>query len=654
MGIAADIAIIIVAALLGGLIAQRLRQPLILGYILAGVVVGPYTGGVTISNVHDIELLAEIGVALLLFALGLEFSLKELQPVRRIALVGTPVQMGLTIVLGMGIGQWMGWELAASLWFGALISLSSTMVLLKTLMSQDRLGTLSSRVMIGVLIIQDLAVVPLMLILPQLNDLERGLPALGWAAVRAAIFLAAMIFVGTRVIPRLMQTIAAWNSRELFLLAVTALGLGIGYATYLFGLSFAFGAFVAGMVLSESDYSYQALSDIIPLRDVFGLLFFVSVGMLLDPVFLLDHLATVLLIVVLVVVGKALIFGTVTRAFGYINIAPIAVALGLFQVGEFSFVLARVGLASGSVSADLFTLVLTVTLITMVLTPFVTQAAEPLYQLIKRLRPKPEPLYTINLPEGELHDHIVIAGAGRVGQYIARVLQRLGLHFVAIELNQQLLQECKEAGLPVIFGDASHPVVLEAAHVAKAHLILITTPSITVSAAIVEQVRRLNPELHMVARAESIDQLRQLHGMGVYEVVQPHFEAGLEMTRQALLHLDIPATEIQRFTDAVRQELYAPIYDVHEAYRTVAELQEAQRLLEVSWVRIPPDSPLAGVTIGEADIRNRTGASIVALLRASELMPNPEARQRLAAGDLIAVLANPDQRAQFEVLIQAA
>ncbi|RIK43796.1 MAG: portal protein [Chloroflexi bacterium] len=654
MGIAADIAIIIVAALLGGLVAQRLRQPLILGYILAGVVVGPYTGGVTVSNVHDIELLAEIGVALLLFGLGLEFSLKELQPVRRIALFGTPVQMGLTITLGMGIGQWMGWGWVASLWFGALIALSSTMVLLKTLMSQDRLGTLSSRVMIGMLIIQDLAVVPLMLILPQLNDLERGLPALGWAAVRAALFLAAMIFVGTRVIPRLMQAIAGWNSRELFLLAVTALGLGIGYATYLFGLSFAFGAFVAGMVLSESDYSHQALSDIIPLRDVFGLLFFVSVGMLLDPIFLVENLATVLLVVTLVGVGKALIFSVVTRTFGYVNIAPIAVALGLFQVGEFSFVLARVGLAGGSINGDLFALMLTVTLVTMVLTPFATQAAEPFYQLIKRWRPKREPLYTINLPEGKLHDHIVIAGAGRVGQYVARVLQRLGLQFVAIELNQQLLQECKEAGLPVIFGDASHPVVLEAAHVKAAHLVLVTTPSISVTGAVVEQVRRLNPDVHMVARAESIDQLRRLHGMGVYEVVQPHFEAGLEMTRQALLHLDMPASEIQRFTDAVRQELYAPIYNVHEDYRTVAELREAQRLLDVSWVRIPPNSPLAGSTIAEADIRNRTGASIVALLRESELMPNPEARQRLAAGDMIAVLANPAQRAQFEALLQAA
>src|SRR3990172_174598 len=248
MGIAADISIIVVAGLIVGLIAQQLKQPLILGYILAGVLVGPYTGGVTVAKIHDIELLAEIGVALLLFALGLEFSLKELKPVRHIALFGTPIQILLTIAYGFGIGRFLGLNQLHSLWFGALISLSSTMVILKTLMSQGRLGTLSSRVMIGMLIVQDLAIVPMMIILPQLNKPESSLPLLGIAALRAALFLTVMILLGTRIIPRLMRYITRWNSRELFLLAVTAIGLGVGYATYLFGLSFAFGAFVAGLV----------------------------------------------------------------------------------------------------------------------------------------------------------------------------------------------------------------------------------------------------------------------------------------------------------------------------------------------------------------------------------------------------------------------
>jgi CPA2 family monovalent cation:H+ antiporter-2 len=559
MGIAADIAIIVVAALVGGLIAQRLKQPLILGYILAGIAVGPYTGGITVTEIHDIELLAEIGVALLLFALGLEFSLKELRPVRHIAMIGTPLQILLTIAYGFGIGQWLVWTWLPSLWLGALISVSSTMVILKTLMSQGRLGTLSSRVMIGMLIVQDLAVVPLMIILPQLNELETGLPVVGLAALKAALFLALMIFGGTRVIPRLMTYIAGWNSRELFLLAVIAIGLGIGYATYLFGLSFAFGAFVAGMVLSESEYSHQALSDIIPLRDVFGLLFFVSVGMLLDPAFLMANLGTILLVVLLVAVGKGLIFGLLTYAFGYGNITPLAVALGLFQIGEFSFALARVGFQTNSISPDLYALVLTTAIITMVLTPLVSGLTEPLYALRKRWF-KHEPLQTINLPQTGLHDHVVIAGGGRVGQYVAQVLQRLELAFVVIELDQRRVDQAKAAGFPVIFGDASQPVVLEAVQIEQARLLLTTVPTVVITQVIVDQVRRLNPKLHIVARAEGVEQMKMLYDLGVYEVVQPEFEAALEITRQALLHLNIPASEIQSFTDAVRQELYAPLY----------------------------------------------------------------------------------------------
>ena len=308
MGIATDIILLIVAAFFCGMIMQRLGQPLILGYIAAGVILGPHTGGITVSNIHEIELLAEIGVALLLFALGLEFSLKDLKPVKKVALIGTPIQMTLTIGFGLCIGHLMGWDWKASLWLGALISLSSTMVILKTLMNQGWLGALSSKVMIGMLIVQDLAVIPMMIILPQLNNPAVGLPAIGFAAVKAAGFIAGMILLGTRLLPLLMTHIANLGSRELFLLAITAIGLGIGYVTHMLGLSFAFGAFVAGMVLSESDYGYQALSDIIPLRDLFGLLFFTSVGMLLDPVFLMDHFGQVIALVLAVGIGKGIIF----------------------------------------------------------------------------------------------------------------------------------------------------------------------------------------------------------------------------------------------------------------------------------------------------------------------------------------------------------
>jgi CPA2 family monovalent cation:H+ antiporter-2 len=558
VGIAADIAIIITAGFLGGVVAQRLKQPLILGYIAAGIVLGPVTGGAFISSPHDIELLAEIGIALLLFALGIEFSLKELRPVRNVALLGTTIQILLTVGVAAGIGLALGWPWTDAVWFGACVSLSSTMVILKTLQNQGRLGTLSSRVMIGMLLVQDLAVVPLLILLPKLTDLRSGLPDLGWALVSSVVFLVLMIVVGTRVIPWLMRWVSCWNSRELFLLTVAGLGLGIGYATYKVGLSFAFGAFVAGIVLCESDHAHQALSDIIPLRDIFGLLFFASVGMLLDPRFVQENLLLVLGLAAAVSLTKGLVCAGVGRVFGYRNVVPLALGLTMFQAGEFAFVIGRVGVATESIGVELYSVIMAVTLVTMFLTPFVSGATAPVYRFL-RSRFRDEPVLTINITHDELHDHVVMVGAGYTGRTVAGALRRLHLPFVVIELDQHRLENCRTAGLAVLYGDASHPLVLEAAGLDRACVLLITTPSPVVTLAIARHARRLRPDLHIVARAETDDLLEELYELGVHEVVLPQMEAGLEVTRQALLHLKVPEQQIERFTDEVRREFYRPL-----------------------------------------------------------------------------------------------
>ena len=649
MGIAGDIALILVAALLGGLVAQRLGLPLILGYILAGVVVGPNTGGPTVSSVHDIELLAEIGVALLLFTIGLHFSLDELAPVRRVALVGTAAQMVLTIAFGYGLGRLLGFGWQEAVWFGALLSLSSTAVVLKSLSEQGVVGTLSSRVILGMLIVQDLAVVPLIILLPELGNLGQGLSELGVAALRAALFTAVMLAFGRRVLPWLMARVAAWNSRELFLISVVAIGLGVGYATYLFGLSFAFGAFVAGLVLSQSDYSHQALADVEPLRDVFAMLFFVSVGMLLDPAFLLANAGTVALVVGLVFVVKGLVFAGTVRTFGYGNIIPFAVGLGLFQVGEFSFVIARVGLDAGSITQRSYSVMLTTAVVTMALTPFAMRLAPLLYGRWRERYSK-EAMSTFNLPETGLRDHVVIAGYGRVGSFVARLLARLEQPFAVVDSNPGRGDEARGSGYPVVYGDAGAGPVLEAAGVRRARLVIVTVPDPVGARLVVSRVRALNPNVHVVARTATVEQLEGLGRLGVYEAVHPESEAGLELGRQALSHLGVAAGDVQRFADEVRRELYAPITRQGTDGDLLAQLGRASRQIETEWVRLPEGSPLGGRTIGELGVRTKSGASIVAIVRDDLVLANPGPDARFEPGDLVGVLGSPEQRAAFVAL----
>jgi len=649
MGVAADIVILVVAALIGAIIAQRLRQPLILGYIFAGIVVGPYTGGITVGDIHQIELLAEIGVALLLFGLGLEFSLRELRPARNIALFGTPIQIILTIGLGFSLGRYLGWSFVNALWFGALISLSSTMVTLKTLMHKGLVGTLSSRVMIGMLIVQDLAVIPMMVILPQLSNPKAGMSILAIAVLKSLIFLVLMLYLGRKILPWLLARVARWNSKELFILSITAIGLGVGYATYLFGLSFAFGAFVAGMVLSESDYSHQALSDIIPLRDIFGLLFFTSVGMLLDPYFLLENWDKILLLVLVIAVFKGSLFSLLARLFGYINIIPIAVGFGLFQVGEFAFVLARVGLKAQAIDQNMYSLVLAVSVLSMVLTPFASNLVLPLYKLKKRLF-KYEPLQTENMPSSELKNHVVIAGGGRVGQHIAKALTQIDIPFVIIELNHQRMLECKALKFPVIYGDMSQSTVLEVSEVHAARLLLVTTPSVITSQSIVMQAHLINPDLHIIVRAEGTEQAKALYESGAYMAVLPEMEAGLEIAIQALLHMEIPMNVIQQYADNVRQQLYEPIAASKRDHQFLPKLNNIKNMLEISWVSLTKESPLISKSIKDAAVRKKTGASIVGISHGRLFHPNPEADYSFREGDVVAVVGNQKERNAFKEL----
>jgi len=557
MGIAGDFVFIVVAGFVGGLLARACGLPLLVGYVVAGVALGPNTSGPTVSSVHDVELLAEIGVALLLFAIGLEVSLRDLGPVRKIALAGGPLQIVMTAGFGALVVRGLtGASWTDAMWFGAMVSLSSTMVVLKMLSADGTTQTLASRVMIGLLVVQDLAVVPMLIVLPRLAVLEGAGGDIAQALLTAVAFLVGMLVVGTRVLPWLLRQVLKLGSRELFLVAVVAAGVGVGFLTYRLGLSFALGAFIAGLVISESELSHQALSDVVPLRDIFALIFFVSVGMLFDPRYVLSHGVLVGTVVVAMVMGKALITGVIARSFGYIYMAPWLVGLGLAQVGEFSFVLARTGLSSGALGKDTYDLALSSTVLSMTLSPLVFRAAGPLSRAWLKVYPTAAPA---PLPVPRVtRDHIVVAGYGRTGRAVAISLRDAQVPTVIVELNHQMLEAAGEDGLEDrIWGDVSSEEILRAAHVEEAKVLVVAVPDWQAVQLAIERARQLNPGLYIVARATTSRHLSRMATLGVNAVVQPEFEGGVEMMRQALRHLEHPEKEIERLTEEVREALYS-------------------------------------------------------------------------------------------------
>jgi monovalent cation:H+ antiporter-2, CPA2 family len=557
LGIASDFVLIIIAGLVGGLAARALRLPLMVGYVAAGVLVGPNTAGPTVVQVHDVELLAEIGVALLLFSLGLELSFRDLQPVRRVALIGGPIQIIVTSAAGALAAAWgLGMPAREAIWLGAMISVSSTVVVLKMLSAGGVTQTLASRVMIGLLVIQDLAVVPMLVILPQIGAPDHLFASLARAIGIATALLAAIVVVGTWLLPKLLRLVLAWGSRELFLVSVVAIGVGVGYATHLVGLSFALGAFVAGLVLSESEFSHQALSEVVPIRDIFGLLFFVSVGMLLDPAYAVSHAGQIVAVVLLTFLGKSVILGGIARAFGYVNMAPWIIGLGLAQIGEFSFVLARSGVTSGILSKPTYDLALTCTVLTMALSPFANSAALPMGRAWRRWRKPPQKPVRVESVDDSLHGHIIVAGYGRSGQAAARVLQRAEIPLVVVEISHAVFGGVARDGFSGIWGDITGEEILKAAQVERARILLLTVPDQSSVRLCVERARRLNPAISVIARALRTTDLLEFRKLGVDTVIQPEFEGGVAMVRQALVQYTGDGAAASRLIADLRAEFY--------------------------------------------------------------------------------------------------
>ena len=556
-----DLIIIIGAATAGGVLASLLRLPAILGYLVAGLIVNQYIPGLDIdlSRVQDV---AEIGVALLLFTLGVKFSFRRLAEVGRIAILGGGLQIALTVVLGLFVGLALGLDTRASLVLGYAMAISSTMVVLKLLEERNEHETLYGRVALGVLLVQDLVVVALMILITATAG-ETGVSLAGdlaLAAGKALLLIGGAYVLGIYVAPRLLFRIAATGSRELFLLAALSLALGLAAGSYGLGLSVAFGAFLAGLVVSESEFNYQLLAEVLPLREVFATIFFVSMGMLIDPDVLVDDPGRVAAIVAALVAGK-LVFTTGAVALLRLPLRTALLAgFALAQMGEFSFVLAQVALEEGVISSELNSAILMSALISIVLSPLLLGVAP---RLIVWLDSRPVLARVIAGPvvaelgdEDELRNHVVVCGYGRIGRELVRDVVSRGFRCLVIEENPYLIEELARSGIPRIYGDAANPAVLAAAALDRARVMAVTLPDPNSARLLLPHARRINPQLDVIVRAQLIDDHETLTAAGATEVVQPEFEAGLEFVRHTLHRFGVDRTQVQAIVQRRRRDLY--------------------------------------------------------------------------------------------------
>ncbi len=535
------IAILLGAALIGGMLARRVGQPVILGYLLVGVVTGPYVLG-WVGDVTLIKAAATIGITLLMFTLGLEVSFTQLRQVGNVGVWGGTLQIVITFAAGFILGWALfGWPLTQSAVFGLVLSLSSTMVGLKVLMERGELGSIQGRIMIAMLILQDISVTIMLVIVSLIGQPTDNLfNAFALAVGKAAIFIAVAIGMGLWVLPWAFGRVGGVRSRELFILSVLVLCLMAGFGTHILGLSAVFGAFVIGLVLRESIFAHQALAEITPLRDVFATLFFLSLGMLLNPAFVVENWSTILLIVICILIVKSIIVFGIVRAFRYSNKIAVLSGIGLFQIGEFSFVLAQAGADSKIVTDQFYSLIVASAIITMILTPvlfaFVSwllpRLARPSAALVRMKRDSSVINTVIANDTASAAYQVLLAGYGRIGKNIAANLRKDGIKFQVIEFDPELIDELEKENIPHIYGDAGNFHILAQLNLKEARVFVITVPDMLTIKSAITYALHLNPKLKILARMHSRKETGKLSALGDIEFISPEYEASSEFTRR--------------------------------------------------------------------------------------------------------------------------
>ncbi len=630
---------------------HQFRLPSIAGFLVAGALIGPH-GLNLISDVASVQILAEIGIVLLLFTIGIEFSLVQLATLRRLLLIAAPIQLaGVIAIVWLG-GVLSGLPGPQAIFWGFLLSLSSTAIVLKALAASGESDSLHGRATIVILIFQDLAVVPMILLAPILaSSSEETLISIVLTLGKSLVVVGLVVVAARYVVPKLLEHIVRSRSRELFLLTTIVLCLGIAWLTSLGGLSLALGAFIAGLLISESEYSHQAMAEILPFRDSFNSLFFVSIGILMDWRVLLQYPVVVGGVLLAVLLVKFLSGAGAVLAVSMPPRSAIMTGIALAQVGEFSFILAQVGQENRLLSGAPYQIFLAVSVCSMIITPFLMQWSPHLarwVEAVQRVRHWFPGRTTAHVLETEgrrlrIKDHVIIAGYGLNGRNLARVLSETEVPYVALDLDGDTVRREAQHGLPIYYGDATNPNVLRQVKIEDARVLVVAISDPFMARRTVQVARGLNSNIHIVVRTRHLRELEELHQLGADDVVPEEFETSIEIFALVLRTYNMSQDFVMRKAEQVRREGYAllrrsemPELAHHLRGGTLSDV-------EVQTCRIEEDSPAAGKTIAQLAVWPRTGASIIAWTRSGVTESNPPKKTELLAGDIVVLLGTRDQ-----------
>lgn len=643
-GVLKDIVIIFALSTFVNFIFTRIRIPAIIGYLLTGVIAGPHLLGL-ISSPENVETMAEIGVILLMFTIGLEFSLNHLLNIRKLVFLGGFMQLLLTAGVTMLMARVFHYEWAEALFVGFLTALSSTAVVLKLLQERSELTTHYGKTIVGILIFQDIILIPLLLFTPMLGgataDVGHDLLILMLKTTGIMVF----IWVGTKwLMPKVLHLIAMTRSHELFLMSLLLICLAVAMLTHELGMSLAFGAFLAGLMISDTEYSHSAFGNLIPFKDVFTSFFFVSIGMLLDLGFVADNPWLVIGAVVLVVVIKAFVAGLTAFSLGHTFFGTVLVGLSLAQVGEFSFILAGLGLMHDIITPQHYQLFLAVAVTSMALSPLMIQVSKPLANLILRLPLPPKivnglfPLRQVEIPE--ISKHTVLIGKDSRAINLSSMIRSMGLPFTSIVFDTDLARREMEKGNLTVFGDATFEPVLRQAFVHTAELVVVSVGNLITALSIVEHIRTLNKHAHVIVRTRHVTDIEELYRLGANQVIPEEFETAIDFFERILGKYLIPRMDIERAIARTREDNYGTFRDSGKVggYSLLKDIPD----IEIAAVRVGEKTVFAGKTIAETAMRKTCGVTMVAIKHGDTVIPNPEPSTTVHGNDIAYLLGKPE------------